>query len=49
MSELTTEHVTVTVEGDNLTFEWRGPDAATRHDEWALTGAATYDRVVPAE
>jgi|GEM_PF-6147423 len=41
--------IEVTVEGDDLTYVFRGPDAAARHDQWALDGAATCDEIVPSD
>lgn len=39
--------IEVPVEEDGLTYVWRGEDAETRHEQWALTGDATYDSADP--
>lgn len=42
----TIDEIAVHVETDGLTYTWRGDDAEARHEQWALTGAETYDEVV---
>lgn len=43
MDSSETPMIFVTVEGDEITYEWHGPDAEERHERWALTGEPTYD------
>ena len=45
MTELDTHRIEVPVESDGLVYVFEGPDAEERHQDWALTGAATFDRI----
>lgn len=40
--------ITVTVEGDQVTYTWRGEDAEARHERWALTSEETWDTQAPS-
>lgn len=45
MSELDTHRIEVPIESDGLVYVFEGSDAEERHQDWALTGAATFDRI----
>lgn len=47
MSELDTHRIEVPVESDGVVYVFEGLDAEERHQDWALTGAATFDRIEP--
>lgn len=47
MSELDTNRIEVPVESDGVVYVFEGSDAEERHQDWALTGAATFDRIEP--
>lgn len=49
MSEKDVHRIEVPVDSDKLIYVFEGPDAEERHQDWALTGTATYDRIEPVE